>query len=243
MSASGTFFTLADPVPSTGTSLLGLNAAARSLEMRKTTGGGPTSAIGLSSGTAAYADQMRVTAVDGMIMAPLFVTACTTATRLQISKSSATYFLACGNNTGVLTLQLPPLSGIVGNLPSAAVAGFKARFVATAALASGSNINIVPEGTTTARPVFLGSIVNSGAITPAGTGTNLAITSPGGTLPSSALSLGKSCIALAGTASGGGLALVSGSVVAGDWVEFETDGVSWYVRGVVAAYNAVSELA
>jgi hypothetical protein len=250
MSASAFFTLVADPVP-TGDSAPGLNAAARSLEMRKTTGGGPTSALGASSGTAAYADQMRVTAVDGMIMAPLYVTSLPTsapATTLQISKSGATYFLACGTNNAALSLELPPLSGIVGGIAAAAVAGFKARFVATATLAS-SNIKIIAAAATTQTSVFRGRITNMGSVAPSGSTTTAsllvasggAVTSANGTGATITHVINKSCIALSGAGTVG-IQFVAGSVAAGDWVEFETDGFAWYVRGEVAAYSAVTEI-
>ena len=245
MSATA-FFTLADPVVPTGTSDPGLNAAARSLEMRKTTGGGPTSALGLSSGTAAYADQMRVTAVDGMIMAPLFVGLNGTgaAATLQVTKSNSTYFIQGGTNPFATRLMLPPLSASVGVASAAAVAGFKARFVLMGALVTGA-VSIVPSTYSLAGPSFLGSIVNSASIAPITSGgTNIVLSATAGSItsvtPANAIqTLVKSSI-VPTSALVKSIDFVVAAAAAGDWVEVETDGINWYVRGVVASYDAVT---
>jgi hypothetical protein len=212
-------------------------ASVRALESRKT-GSGPTSAIGVSSGAAVYADQLRVTAADGLIMPPLFVAAdssATAATNLQVNKSDATYFIQAGNYSGdqQVNLRLPALSLTDSGNP--ALAGFKARFVIAGAISAGA-VQVMRASTDNCT--VKGFISHANAMTVA-TGVTT-------------LTAGSSPFAVAGNAAGAvgvantmfnaaapGIAFSSTSEI-GDWVEFETDGLNWFVRGVVKTKGSIT---
>jgi hypothetical protein len=200
---------------------------------------------------------MRVTAVDGMIMAPLYVTrndsSPAVTSTLQVTKSGATYFIQGGTPTAAISLVLPPLAGgsVVGAGLGVAVAGFKARFVMTSALLGSNNVSIIPPSNAAGiltTPLFYGAISNSSSLTlttPTVVGT-LSISALG-TVTGSPISVATDVVCTSSSRILPGTTLASISFVAGttkalagDWIEFETDGLSWFVRGVTKNYSAVT---
>ena len=212
-------------------------ASVRALESRKT-GSGPTSAIGVSSGAAVYADQLRVTAADGLIMPPLFVAAdssATAVTNLQVNKSDATYFIQAGDYSDdqKINLRLPALSLTDSGNP--ALAGFKARFVIAGAISAG-NVQVMRASTDSCT--VKGFISHANAMTVATGVTTLTA----GSSPYTVLGNAAGAVGVANTmfnAAAPGIAFSSTSEI-GDWVEFETDGLNWFVRGVVKTKGSIT---
>jgi hypothetical protein len=224
---SSTFHSLV-PVPvAVGSSGSGTDSTliARSLESRKQ-GGGPTAALGLGTGASVYGDRFKVTAADGLIVPPLFVlpgVAAAAAVTLDVTKSGATYFIQGGTYANTVTLRLPA--------QSVAQAGFKARFRIVSDNLIGTAGVVVQQNDADANPELKGFVAFRSAIADGGGAV--------GGIVGDNISVGSKLIRFVAAPTATSPNPQSVRAAPGDWIEIESDGVSWHVTGSISAVGGI----